>query len=285
MSDNPMPRPNFAEPTHVRVGGGVRYRWGDSISEEVSVEMLVWSDELHCGLFSMPVGGRFGHSEAYPTVTAADEVWITLTGVYLMNCPMTGEVHRVLPGEGVLSRPGTWHHGYSVGDEPLRMIEFLGGLGQDQNDIKRFAATVPPPEPPLHAQDQWLDCWPEARAAAVAGNRLQVVRPSEALLRIEGDENPVLVELLVSTPRLTVGRMHLLPGRRTDTRVHGGDTHLYILSGTVNIRLPGYGGQQWYELAPGDSFFVPRGTRHQYVNETTAPVELIFGVAPSYLPS
>ncbi|MCC6705571.1 MAG: cupin domain-containing protein [Thermomicrobiales bacterium] len=284
MSENPMPRPAFAGPSHVRAGAGVRYRWGDEISGEVSVEMLVWSDQLHCGLFSMPVGARFGHSDAYPTVTAADEVWITLAGSYIMSCPATGEVHRVHRDEGVLSRPGTWHHGYSVGDEPLLMIEFLGGLGQNQADIKTFAASVPPPEQPRHAQDEWIGRWPEAREEAEQANRLQVVRPSEALLRIEGDKNPILVEVLASTPRLTVGRMRLLPGQRSDDQVHGGDEHLYVVSGTANIRLPQHEASQWHELGAGDSFFIPEGAVHHYVNETSAPVDLIFGVAPHYLP-
>jgi quercetin dioxygenase-like cupin family protein len=286
MSDNPMPRPDFTEPTRVAAGQGAQYLWGDATSGEVPVQTLVWSEHLHCGLFSLPVGGRFGHSAAYPTVTEADEVWITIRGVYLMNCPATGEVHRVLPGEGVLSRPGTWHHGFSIGDEPLLMVEFLGGLAADQTRLKSYASTVsPPPDPPLRTQDQWLGRWPEARPEALAGNRLRVVRPAEALLRVEGRENPIPVEILASTPRLTVGRIRLLPGQRSDRQMHGGEEFLYVTAGTLNVRLPEHAGQQWHEAATGDSFFIPSGTVHQYFNQTDRPVELLFGVSPAYLPT
>jgi mannose-6-phosphate isomerase-like protein (cupin superfamily) len=282
MSDNPMPRPNFSAPTRIPAGRGHHVLWGDRTSGQVSVETLVWTDQLHCGLFSMPVDTWFGHSDAFPTVTAADEIWITLSGIYVMNCPMTGEVHRVRPGEGMLSRPGTWHHGFSVGDEPLVMIEFIGGIGSGKRDILDFAATVAAPAMPKRTRDQFLGRWPDARDEARAGERLRVVRPDDALLQIEGEEHPLLVEVLVSTPRLTVGRIELLAGHRSDRRAHDGEIHIYVVSGTTHIYLPEQAGEQWHPLSPGDSFFIPQGMPYQLFNESSARTEILFGVAPAY---
>jgi mannose-6-phosphate isomerase-like protein (cupin superfamily) len=282
MSDNPMPRPNFSEPTRIPSGAGHHFLWGDRTAGQVSVETLVWTEQLNCGLFSLPVNTWFGHSEAFPTVTAADEVWITLSGVYLMNCPMTGEVHRMRPGDGVLSRPGTWHHGFSIGDEPLVMLEFLGGIGSGQRDILDFAATVEWPSTPKRTRDQFLGRWPDARSEAQSADRLRVVRSEDAMLRIEGDEHPLLVEILTSTPRLTVGRIELLAGHRSDRRKHGGDIHIYVVSGTTHIHLPEFVGERWHPLSPGDSFFIPEGVEYQLFNETSGRSEILFGVAPAY---
>jgi quercetin dioxygenase-like cupin family protein len=101
--------------------------------------------------------------------------------------------------------------------------------------------------------------------------------------RMEGREREVLVGLLAATEHLTVGKIHLLPGQRTDLQTHGGDESLYVLEGTLNMHTPDNDGQRWFELKPGDGFYIPEGQPHQYYNITAQPVSLIFGVAPNYL--
>ena len=39
--------------------------------------------------------------------------------------PETGEVYRVETGESVFFRKDTWHHGFSYGAEPVRVLEFF----------------------------------------------------------------------------------------------------------------------------------------------------------------
>jgi uncharacterized RmlC-like cupin family protein len=75
----------------------------------------------------------------------------------------------------------------------------------------------------------------------------------------------------------------LLPGQQTDVQVHAGDEGLYLLEGTLHIRLPENQGPHWFELKPGDGFYIPEGAPHPYYNVSDKPVSRIFGVAPGYL--
>jgi quercetin dioxygenase-like cupin family protein len=100
---------------------------------------------------------------------------------------------------------------------------------------------------------------------------------------MEGKERQALVGILASTEHLTVGKIRLLPGQQTEVQAHGGDESLYVLEGTLNVRLRDASGPCWFELAPQDGFYLPEGTPHQYYNVTDRPTELIFGVAPRYL--
>ncbi len=123
-----------------------------------------------------------------------------------------------------------------------------------------------------------------ARAEAARDFTMTVLREPDLLWRLEGHDRQVLVAILVSTEHLTVGKINLLPGQRTDVQTHGGDESLYLLEGTLNVRVPENNGQRWFELKPGDGFFLPEGAPHQYYNISDRPVTLIFGVAPRYLP-
>ena len=88
---------------------------------------------------------------------------------------------------------------------------------------------------------------------------IRVLREPDVLWCLEGDEREVLVGLLASTEHLTVGKVYLQPGQRTDVRLHGGDQSLYLLEGTLNIHLPDNEGQRWFELNPRDGFYIPEG--------------------------
>ena len=111
---------------------------------------------------------------------------------------------------------------------------------------------------------------------------MRVLREADVWWRMEGSDRHTLVGILASTEHLTVGKMYLLPGQQTDVQIHGGDESLYLLEGTLNVRLPEHQGQRWFELKPADGFYIPEGTPHQYYNMTDRPVTLLFGVAPRY---
>ena len=73
----------------------------------------------------MPPGGKFTHSESFRTIFAADELLYVLQGTLVLANPETGEIVRAEPGESVFFRRDTWHHGFSYGNEPLRVLEFF----------------------------------------------------------------------------------------------------------------------------------------------------------------
>jgi quercetin dioxygenase-like cupin family protein len=259
-----------------------RHLWGDQVSGEVADWIYVSSEKIHQLVFGLPPGGAFRHSEDYRTIFAADEVLYVLSGTLVLNNPETGEVHRAQPGEAIFFRRDTWHHAFNYDTNPLRVLE-LFAPPPAQGTSGAYARTKPNLTSLKYTQDQWLGGWPMAQAEAQHQFTMCVLREPDILWRLEGRERPVLVGLLAATENLTVGKMQLLPRQQTDPQTHGGDESLYLLEGNLNLRLPENDGQRWFELKPGDGFYIPQGAPHQYYNISDRPASLIFGVAPQYL--
>jgi quercetin dioxygenase-like cupin family protein len=283
MGYKPSPRPNFDRPTPIPYAGVTRHLWGDEDSGEVADWIYVSSEKVHQLVFGLPPGGVFRHSDGYRTVFAADEIYYVLAGTMVLNNPETGEVHVVNAGEAAFFRRDTWHHAWALGSEALRVLEYFAPP-PSQGTSGAYARTRPNLTELRYTQDEWLGRWPMERDVARQQNTIQIVRDADLLWRMEGAERQILVGLLASTEHLTVGKIRLLPGQHTDVQCHGGDESLYVLAGTLNVRLPDAESPSWFELNPGDGFFLPEGAPHQYYNMTGEPAELIFGVAPHYLP-
>jgi quercetin dioxygenase-like cupin family protein len=282
MTYSPSPRPTFDGPAHIPFQSVTRHLWGDVTSGEVADWIYVSSSEIHQLVFGLPVGGKFLHSDKYRTVFAADEVLHVLSGVMVIANPETGEVHRVQPGESVFFRRDTWHHCFNHGRDPLRVLEFFAPP-PSQGTSGAYAQTKPILTEATYRQDHWLGRWPMERQEAQRGATMQVIREADLLWRLEAGNQPVLTGLIASTEHITVGLTTLLPGQRSEAECHDGEEGLYLLQGVLNVRILKVGGQQWYELHPGDGFYVPRGVRHQYYNMTADDAQFIFGVAPDYL--
>jgi quercetin dioxygenase-like cupin family protein len=283
MGYSASPRPTFEGPAHIPYAAVTRHLWGDKTSGEVADWIYVSSGKIHQLVFGLPPGGAFRHSDAYRTIFAADEVLYVLSGVMLLGNPETGEVHRVLPGEAAFFRRDTWHHAFNFSTEPLRVLE-LFAPPPSQGTSGAYAQTKPNLTTPKYAQDQWLGQWPMAQPDAQRNFTMRVLRESDVLWRLEGENQQLLVGILAATEHLTVGKMHLLPGQQSDVQGHAGDESLYLLEGSLNVRVPENAGPRWFELKPRDGFYIPEGVPHQYYNMSDEPATLIFGVAPNYLP-
>ncbi len=276
--------PTYPGPTHIPYEKVVHRLWGDEVSGEVADWIYISSDKIHQIVFGLPPGGAFRHSDRYRTLFAADIVFCVLKGNLVLSNPETGEVHWVRPGEAAFFRRDTWHHGFSYGSEPLRVLEFFAPP-PSQGTSQAYARTKPNLTAPKYTQDQWVGRWPMDQAEARRCFTMRVLRESDILWRLEGKARQVLVGILASTEHFTVGKIYLLPGQQSDIQTHGGDESLYLLEGTLNVGLPDSEGQSWFELKPGDGFYLPEGIRHQYYNHSGTPAVLFFGVAPSYRPS
>jgi quercetin dioxygenase-like cupin family protein len=277
------PRPTFDGPTHIPYEQVTRHVWGDNASGEVIDWIYVSSSKIHQLVFSIPSGGHFRHSDKHRTVFAADELYYVISGTFVMTNPETGEVHRVQAGEAAFFRRDTWHHGFNCGSEPLRVLEFFAPP-PSQGTSSAYAKTKPNLTKFRYTQDQWLEKWPMEKAEAENHFAMKVLRDPDTLWRMEGKEKQTLTGLLVSTDQLTVGKVFLLPGQETEIEAHGGDESIYVLDGTIALRVQVPDASPWYELKPGDGFFLPEGTFHQYRNLTEKPATILFGVAPKYLP-
>jgi mannose-6-phosphate isomerase-like protein (cupin superfamily) len=283
MGYAPSPRPTFEGATHIPYSQVTRHLWGDDTSGKVDDWIYVSSDKVHQLVFGLPPGHAFRHSDAYRTVFGADEVLYVLSGSFICANPETGEVQRAEKGEAVFFRRDTWHHGFSVGMEPLRVLEFFAPP-PSTGSSGAYARTRPYIQTSRYAQDQWLGKWPMERAAFQKTNTMRVVRDRDLMWRLEGGNQAAIVGLYAATEHLTVGKLQLLPGQSTDTFVHGGDKSLYLLSGCLNVLAPENAGQKWFEVHPRDGFYLPMGMPHQLHNMSSEPLELLFGVAPAYLP-
>jgi quercetin dioxygenase-like cupin family protein len=278
----PSPRPTFNGPAHIPYDAATRHLWGDREAGEVADWIYVSSDKIHQLVFGLAPGGSFRHSSEFRTIFAADEVLYVLSGTMVICNPATGEVQRVDKGQAVFFGPNTWHHAYSYGSEPLRVLEYFAPP-PSRGTAGTYARTQPLLESWTYGQDHLLGRWPAAAGEATDAATIRLLDAGSVMWRLEGTEKPVLVGVLASTDRLTVGTITLLPGQHSEAQAHGGDESLYLLDGAVHVRLPEQQGQRWFELKPGDGFYIPQGVPHQYYNISDRPATLLFGVAPHYL--
>ncbi|HWA41886.1 MAG TPA: cupin domain-containing protein [Hypericibacter adhaerens] len=281
MSYRPSPRPTFDRPTHIRFDQVTRHLWGDEKSGQVDDWIYVSSDKIHQLVFGLPSGGAFRHSEEYRTVFGADEVLYVLQGTFGCANPETGEVHVAQAGEAVFFRKDTWHHGFSLGTEPLRVLEFYAPPPA-KGTSGAYARTRPYLTDSRYERPEVFGRFPMEAAALRRAETMTVLRDADLHWRLQGKTQGALVGLYAATDQLTVGRMRLLPGQKSDLEIHGGDEGLYVLSGELNLLAPEAEGQRWFELHPKDGFFVPEGTAHQYHNMGSEPAEFLFGIAPQY---
>lgn len=276
------PRPTFSGPAHIPYETVTRHLWGDQASGEVADWIYVSSEKIHQLLFGLPPGGAFRHSEDFRTIFAADEVFYVLSGVMVLANPETGEVQRVMPGEAAFFRRDTWHHAFNYSPEPLRVLEIFAPPPA-KGTSGSYARTKPNLTTPKYVQTECLGRWPMDEASLRNQASFRVLREADLLWCLDGNGQQGLIGLIAATEHLTVGKIYLLPGQRTEVQVHGGDESLYLLEGCLNIRTPENEGQRWFELKPKDGFYLPQGTPHQYYNMSDQPVSFIFGVAPDYM--
>jgi quercetin dioxygenase-like cupin family protein len=271
MGYKPSPRPSFDAPTVIRAADVVRHTWGDEEAGFVEDWIYVSSQMIHAIVFGLPPGGAFRHSESFRTVFAADELLHVLQGTLVLANPETGAVVRAEPGESVFFRRDTWHHGFSYGDDPLRVLEFFAPPPATGTS-GAYAQTRPYLEQSVYADDKVVGT---LIGVPPAEGSLRVLRRGDSAWRLDRD---VLVGLLVSTEHLTVGTVTVPAGQASREETHDGEELLYVIRGELRVEAAGVGAT----LSPGDAFFVPARAPHRYAAAGDHVAEAIFGVAPRF---
>ena len=273
MGYKPSPRPSFDAPTVLRADEVVRHKWGDPEAGFVEDWIYVSSQRIHTIVFGMPPGGKFTHSESFRTIFGADELLHVLQGTLVLANPETGEIVRAEPGESVFFRRDTWHHGFSYGDEALRVLEFFAPPPATGTSGP-YAQAQPYLEVSTYADDTVLGELSDTRDVR-ARESFTVLRRPDPILRLDLG---VLVGLLVSTEHLTVGTVTVNAGQESREESHAGEELLYVTRGALRVSAGGVEAT----LAPGDGFLIPAGTPHIYAADGEHVAEAIFGVAPTY---
>jgi quercetin dioxygenase-like cupin family protein len=279
MARRATPRPVFDQPHVITDSNVVRHLWGDAESGYVGDEVLLSTLQLHALIFTLPPGGRFGHSADNRTVFAADEVYVVLEGTIAVIDPAIGQVVKATAGDGVFFRRDTWHHGVNWGTTPVRVLEFFSPPPAT-GASSAYSKTVPYLEDPVHASDALLGHWPMERATFEDKDTLHVVRESDLRWR---SEVGLQVGLLCSTEHLTVAEITVLPGDSSAVRRHDGDALLHVTEGEIHVHTPESETATWWRAREGESVVLPQGFDYRIVNQSGQPARLISGSAPGYL--
>ena len=285
MTRRSSPRPSYDRAVAIPYDQAVLHLWGDTESGYVGDRIYVSSDLIHLIEFSLRPRARFTHSDANRTVFAADEVLHVVVGEMLLVNPEKGEAVMVRVGESVFFRRDTWHHGINrSADRPLRVME-LFAPPPSTGASSTYARTRPYLTRWRYGDDRWLGRWPMARTEWEQSRGFHLVGDRDLLWRADDPADDLLVGLIASTEHLTAGRAWLLPGQNSLVREQGGDLVLVVLSGTIAVFLPDQSQPPgWFELGVGDGFYVPKGVRYQLFAHGADSAEILFGVAPTYLP-
>jgi mannose-6-phosphate isomerase-like protein (cupin superfamily) len=279
MTYKPSPRPTFDQPTHIPEDSVTHHLWGDSESGRVPDWCYVSSNKIHQLILGLAPGSAFRHSADYKTKFAADEVYHVLSGRLALANPETGEVQVAEPGESILFRRDTWHHGFNIGRDALRVLEFIAPP-PSTGSCGEYAITQPDLDTRRYTQDVLLGNLGLERSCPDA--TMRVVRDSDLVWGLEGSRQQLLVGLIASTKHLTVAHGRILPGAESDSQTHRGDLALYQKSGTLHIRVPENDGDRSFLLKPGDGLYLPEDTPFFYYNTGDTPADFLFAVAPAY---
>ncbi len=279
MARRPTPRPTFDRPTVLRPAEMVQHLWGDEGAGYVGDEILLSSAKLHVLIFTVPPGGRFGHSEQNRTIFGADETLFVLSGKLLLANPATGELCLAEQGECVFFRRDTWHHGINRSSGPLRVLEMFApppaaGMSSVYAQAQPYLSTT------RYVEDGVVGRWPMDREKITSTATLHLIRRSDQRLRLEGN---LLAGLICSTDQLTVTDCELLPGDVSDLRTHAGDALAYVTAGRLHIHTPEAEESNWWAVGAGDAFVIPEGCRYRVVNTEGDPSRFVLGSAPGYL--
>lgn len=282
MAYKSSPRPVFDGPTPIPYASVTRHLWGDDAAGRIDDWIYVSSDKIHQLVFGMAPGSGFRHSESYRTVFGADEVLTVLMGTMVIANPETGEVQVVKTGESVFFRRDTWHHAFAWGAEECRVLEYFAPPPSTGASGK-YAATRPYVSDFKYERSELIGQWPAGRAGAEAKATITMIREADWLWSMDKGDCRVLTGIMASTEHLTAGACRIGPGARSDTRRHGGALGLYVRKGRLNILIEEPDTfPVWFELHPGDGFYIPPGTRYRACNMGTEEVDYLWGVAPDY---
>jgi quercetin dioxygenase-like cupin family protein len=275
----------FKGPTQVRYREATRFLWGDKTSGEVADVIYGRNDVLGTLIYKLKPGGYFRSSDEWKSWFDQNRFYLVLKGELAVQDPATGEIAVARTGEAVHFRGAKFHSGFNFKSEECWVLDWYAPMERPPHVSElEFGRTKPKFQGSKPGRDDLLGHWPDARHAArteaEAGGGMVTVRREEALHFIHGDDHPVLESVMVSSKEMTAGVVELMPGARSDDRVHPSDKVIFVTSGKLHVYLPQ--SFDWFELDAWDLLYLPAGTPHQYWNYTDQKLGFAFMVVPRY---
>lgn len=273
------------EPTVIRYSEATRFLWGDEQSHQVSDIIYGRGDRLSPLMFSLRPGQYFRSSSVWRPRYDQDRFYYVIQGELAIQDPECGEVALAYEGEAIYWRGDKYHFGYNFG---LRETLVLDLYAPQERPVQVPEIEVSAKKPELtrilNGRFELLGKWPMDRpmveAAAWRDGGMVTLRRPDALHVIQGELNPTLVSIFVSSDVITAGVIDLLPAHSSEPETHPGDEVIFVCKGRLNVYLPDT--FEWLEAHPKDALFLPEGSRHQYCNYSDEPASLVFAVSPKY---
>ncbi len=272
------------KPTLVRYNPSNVILWGDETSNYVSDWFWARGEQLFPFLFALRPGEYFKHSESkldsdYRTIWNQQRVCYILKGTFTTHNPETGEVYQVEEGEGLYFGPYTWWYGYNFTGSEVKVIELiygdLPGRGSPKAKLKV-----------KNGRYDLLDERPGTTTEPKTKDTMRIIRSCDMLHAIEGEKIPTLVSFFSGTGGLTAGTITLLPGKMKEPEAHPGEEWLVVVNGRLNLLIGEMNvprlQRKWHELNELDAFYIPKKTKHQYINMSDRTTKFIFATAPRY---
>jgi quercetin dioxygenase-like cupin family protein len=140
----------------------------------------------------------------------------------------------------------------------------------------------------MRANTDYLGKWPVDGAKVRKDKKLVVIRQDNHLHLIHGQEQHVLISMIVSNDFMNVGLLTIPVGGYSETESHPGDETLCALEGDLTVRTiepdekedKKSASHMSHRVEQGEKMLIPEGTQHQYINFTNAPIKIFFAVAP-----
>lgn len=140
----------------------------------------------------------------------------------------------------------------------------------------------------MRANVDYLGKWPVDGAKVRKEKRLVVIRGDNHLHLVHGQEQHVLVSMIVSNDFMNVGLLTIPVGGYSELERHSGDETLCALKGDLTVRTIGpdepedkkSASYMSHQIQQGEKMLIPEDTQHQYINFTEEPIKVFFAVAP-----
>ena len=278
----PTPRPQFDGPHLLSRDDAAHHVWGDAIGGFVTDRVISSTDQLHVLEFELPPRGWFRHTADNPTLFAADVAYLCLTGTLVLVDPETGETAVAPAGSGIYFGRDTWHHGFALGDQTTRVIEFMSPP-PSRGTASTYGKSRPLLVEASYADRRWAGRWPEALSEQRASRRLLPLRVEDALLSFRDDSPDHLVRTLLETPFLVVSRGTVQPGTVDEFRVVADELVLRLVEGELWVDVRATAGAEpsyWVGcLRAGDACFVPAGHEVRFLVRDHRPATYLQGSA------
>jgi len=285
MDQAPKNVVNYEGPTLVRFQDATRFLWGDDESQHVNDYIYGKNARIGCVVFTLRPGKFFKISGAWKPFYNQHRFYYVVQGQLTIQDPETGDVVVAEAGEAVHWRGAKWHFGYNFSQQEVFVLDWYAPQERPQNITEiEYNKTKPGLGEIMSGRQDLLEHWPEAyantRAAAFENGSVVKLTADDSINFVQGEDNPILERIFVSSEELTGGTIDLLPSQRSDDRIHPGEKIIFALNGKVNVYLPQT--YDWFELFERDALYLPAGTVHQIWNYSDEPASLAFKVVPAY---